>query len=376
MPLRAPEDRAPTPFGPYLLDSLLAEGGMARVYRARLRGALGFEKPLVVKQVRPELARDPRFVAMFAKEAKALVRLVHPHIVPVYELGVVDGVYFIAMEHIAGATLEGVLAEGPLEAGAVAHVGLQVAEALQHAHERHDLVHRDVTPRNVMVDDGGHARLLDFGIATPTEGGDAEVFGTPGYLSPEQARGDEVGPASDVFSLGCVLVRALTGEGAFDGAEGKARLLAGERPTLGGVPDELAVLLQEALAGDPTARPAARQVARRLRAWLAGTHPEGVGAALADRVQRAVEQAPAVQTTGESTAAVGKVEALATSQVLADARPSTPVTPRVPRGEATAPIADRAAEATAPISGRGGPAAGQGTAPIPGRGPRSAEAAR
>jgi len=341
-PLMAlPEEspRAPTPFGPYLLDAPIAEGGMARVYRARLRGALGFEKPLVVKQVRPELAREPRFVEMFAREAKALVRLVHPHIVPIYELGVVDGVYFIAMEHIEGATLEGLLSEGALEPGPSAHLGVQVAEALHHAHDRHSLVHRDVTPRNVMVDEGGHARLLDFGIATPAEGSDGEVFGTPGYLSPEQALGQEVGPKSDVFSLGCVLARAMTNEPPYAGDAGRERLLAGAKPDLTELPEALAATIEAMLASDPQERPTAAEVARRLRTWLAGAHPGGVAAQTAERARRVKDVASTVVTTGESTAAVGKVQTLATSAILEDVRPSEPI-PAEPI-EATAPIAGR-----------------------------------
>ena len=191
------------PFGNYLLDELIAVGGMARVYRARLRGALGFEKPLVVKQVRPELAADPRFVSMFAEEAKTLVRLTHPHIVTVYELGVVDETYFIAMEYIEGVTLQALIESSALKEDFVAHIASQVCDALHHAHERFDLVHRDVTPRNILVDEEGQTRLVDFGIAIPQddEREDEGSFGSVGYMSPEQLRGSMLGPRSDVLSL-------------------------------------------------------------------------------------------------------------------------------------------------------------------------------
>ena len=98
------EAQALQPFGKYLLDAELAQGGMARVFRARLRGPGGFEKRLVVKQILPELAQDPRFVELFVREANTLVQMSHPNVVPVYELGVVDGVYFLAMELVEGAT--------------------------------------------------------------------------------------------------------------------------------------------------------------------------------------------------------------------------------------------------------------------------------
>ena len=162
--------RAPEPFGKYLLDREIARGGMARVHLARLRGLGGFEKRLVVKQILPHLASDPRFVEMFVEEAKTLVQMSHPHIVPVYELGVVEGVYFLAMEYVEGATLADVLDDGPLDEAEAAHAGAQICDALSYAHDRFAIVHRDVTPRNVMIDAGGHCRLLDFGIAAPSVG--------------------------------------------------------------------------------------------------------------------------------------------------------------------------------------------------------------
>ncbi|MCA9613965.1 MAG: protein kinase [Myxococcales bacterium] len=358
------------PFGKYLLDAMLAEGGMARVYRARLRGALGFEKPLVVKQVRPELARDPRFVAMFVEEAKTLVRLSHPHIVPVYELGVVDGTYFLAMELVEGPTLANLLREGPLPATWVARLGEQIAEALHHAHDRFGLVHRDVTPRNVLVDVEGHARLVDFGIATPAEGLSGEVFGSPGYMSPEQLRGEPLDARSDLFSLGAVLHQALTGRATFlpvdlrdaKGASEAARraTLAGEVPTL---PEDVAAPLRECvmacLAPRREDRPAtAALVARALRTWLASAAPGGVGAELADRA-RAATAKPTTDDVGPVTVTSrkGEVRSLATASVLTEAL-------------------GREVGATAPVTGRVRDSAPsvEGTAPIPGRRSRDPEA--
>src|SRR5688572_29922096 len=176
-------------FGKYLLDEEIARGGMSRVFLARLRGLGGFEKKLVVKQVLPELASDPRFVSMFVNEAKTLVQMSHPHIAPVYELGIVDGVYFLAMEYVEGATLSEIMRDGPLGAVMAAHLGAEIADALHYAHSRFDIVHRDVTPRNIIVDSAGHCRLLYFGIAAPADDEHVgELFGTPGYLSPEALR--------------------------------------------------------------------------------------------------------------------------------------------------------------------------------------------
>ncbi|HJL06779.1 MAG TPA: protein kinase [Polyangiaceae bacterium LLY-WYZ-15_(1-7)] len=355
-----------TPFGSYLLDELIAEGGMARVYRARLRGVGGFEKPLVVKQVRPELARDPRFVEMFVQEANTLVRLSHPHIVPVYELGVVDGIYFLAMELVDGATLSAILKDGPLPPPLVARLASQIAGALQHAHERFGLVHRDVTPRNVLVDEAGHVRLVDFGIATPAEGDGGEVFGSPGYMSPEQLRGEPLGPASDLFSLGAVLWQCLVGEAAFlrEGAAGaRAAVLEREAPPLPEtVPAPLRELVMALLAREPAARPAsAAEVGRRMRTWLASEKPEGVADELGARAAEAAARlaAPGGPVTVTSKKDPGQeVQTLATASVLSRAREVEPE-------EGTAPVEAAAKEPRA--DGADGEAE-PGTVRLPGRG--------
>src|SRR3954469_23311873 len=172
----------PQIFGKYVLEREIAAGGMARVYLATLRGAVGFEKRLVVKQIRPELASDEAFVHRFVDEAKTAVELSHPNIVPVYELGVEQGVYYIAMELCEGLTLSEVLGEtGRLSAEEGAYLGVEICRALDYARRRANIVHRDVTPRNVLIDDEGAVRLIDFGIAAPAEasGGRREVFGSP-----------------------------------------------------------------------------------------------------------------------------------------------------------------------------------------------------
>jgi len=284
-----------TPFGKYLLDEEIARGGMARVYLARLRGLGGFEKRLVVKQVLPELASDPRFVSMFVEEAKTLVRMSHPNIVPVYELGIVDGIYFLAMEHVEGATLAEMLAEGTMEPTIVAHAGVQVCDALQYAHQRFGLVHRDVTPRNVIVDANGHARLLDFGIAARADGtGTGEVFGSPGYMSPEQALGEPVTPQSDIFSLGLVLLEAVTGTPVYlrdTATETRMALLKNDRATVPAgreVPPGLTAILEETLAMAPAERPcSAIKLGQQLRQWLAVARPEGVAPELGARAEAA-----------------------------------------------------------------------------------------
>lgn len=321
-----PRPMGPRPFGKYLLDREIARGGMARVHLARLRGVGGVEKRLVVKEIDPRLARDPRFVSLFVEEARTLVEMSHPNIVPVYELGVVDGVYFLAMEHVDGATLDALCVDAPLEAEEVAHVGAQVADALAYAHERFDLVHRDVTPRNIMVDVHGHARLLDFGIATHLDVDQAAepVVGTPGYLSPEQARGERLSPQSDIFSFGAVLYRAATGSHALEPTVEAARGLVEPLalPELAKLPDALAATIRAALQPKPDRRPSsARVLAAQLRAFLAARRPEGVAGSLGARAAR---QAALSASRDEETATSdraetfpsGRTASLATSPML------------------------------------------------------------
>jgi serine/threonine protein kinase len=313
-----------TQLGPYLIDEELAEGGMARVFRARLRGLGGFEKTLVIKQIKPELAKDPRFVELFVREANTLVSLSHPHIVPVYELGAAEGTYYLSMEYVDGATVARILEDGSLAPELVAHLGAQVCDALDYAHGRFGILHRDITPRNIIVDQAGHARLLDFGIAGALGVVDNDVFGSPGYMAPEQARRKALTPASDVFSLGAVLFEALTGRAAF---EKTARGSLVPAPELGAVPEQLARVIRPMLAQEPTARPqSAADVARQLRGYLAQARPEGVLAEMRERAQaaRPVRPSPAPDPlTGPVTAQI-EAQPIATSAVLTEILRSAP----------------------------------------------------
>ena len=340
-------------FGNYLLDEEIARGGMSRVYLARLRGLGGFEKRLVVKQVLPELASDPRFVSMFVTEAKTLVMMSHPHIAPVYELGVVDGVYFLAMEYVEGATLYRILEDGPLSAAMVAHIGAQTADALHYAHSRFDIVHRDVTPKNVIVELNGHTRLIDFGVAAPADDGDGELFGTPGYLSPEHLASEDggskgVSAASDVFSLGAVLFEALTGRRAFEARsveDNRAQLDRGA-PAFeddDDVPAKLRAIVMRAIAIDIKARqPSARALGRELSGWLARHSPEGAAEQLSVRVADAApksrEDVPDEEGIDEP-AQPSEIKTLATSPLLRELREEDAETSDDPPG--TVPIEGR-----------------------------------
>ena len=287
----------PQIFGKYVLEREMAAGGMARVYLATLRGAVGFEKRLVVKQIRAELANDEAFVRRFVEEAKTSVELSHPNIVPVYELGVERGVYYIAMELCEGTTLAEVLAEtGPLAPEEGAYLGVEICRALDYAHRRAGVVHRDVTPRNVLIDEEGAARLIDFGIAAPVSRdatGRQEIFGSPGHMPPEQLRGEPLTPATDVFAMGALLVEAWTGQPPFRRntpekseqalAVGYARV-ENTIPKLSGLGD----LLAAALSPDPATRPAsAEQLARPLREFLKSSDLGEVARRVGARVRKA-----------------------------------------------------------------------------------------
>jgi eukaryotic-like serine/threonine-protein kinase len=294
----------PQIFGKYVLEREIAAGGMARVYLATLRGAVGFEKRLVVKQIRTELASDPAFVTRFVEEAKTAVELSHPNIVPVYELGVEQGVYYIAMELCEGLTLSEVLAEtgplGPLEG---AYVGAEICRALDYAHRRAGIVHRDVTPRNVLIDDEGAVRLIDFGIAAPvTRTADAartEVFGSPGHMPPEQLHGAELTPATDVFAVGVLLIEAWTGYPPFRRATSQEseRALSVVPPPIDRqqpMLSPLSALIASSVALDARERPVgAEHLARPLREFLKSEDSGDIARRLGERVRRARRRARA-----------------------------------------------------------------------------------
>jgi len=300
----------PQIFGKYVLEREIAAGGMARVYLATLRGAVGFEKRLVVKQIRPELAVDGAFVKRFVEEAKTAVELSHPNIVPVYELGVEQGIYYIAMEYCAGVTLGDVLAyTGRLDAQEGAVVGAEVCRALDYAHRRAGIVHRDVTPRNVLIDDEGAVRLIDFGIAAPVEpssGRSREVFGSPGHMPLEQLRGEPLGPTADVFAVGALLIEAWSGTAPFrrGSVEACAEALRTppepidvNAPELTPLRDLIARSVALAAADRP---PDAEELGRGLRDFARGADSGEVSRRLAHRVRR-VRQKLQPETTGPDT---------------------------------------------------------------------------
>jgi serine/threonine protein kinase len=216
----------PTTFGKYYLTEKLATGGMAEIFLGKIIGPGGFEKQLVIKQIHPALTGQAHFVDLFVAEAKTLVGLAHGNIVPLYELGVIDDTYFIAMEYIDGPTLwrlsEAMGRRGQaLDPGLALYIGAELAKGLDYAHRKGaGVIHRDLSPRNVMLSRDGEVKLVDFGIAVTYGGGegpsdDAMPTGSFPYMSPEQVARRPLTGQSDLFSLGVLLWEMLVGERLF-----------------------------------------------------------------------------------------------------------------------------------------------------------------
>jgi eukaryotic-like serine/threonine-protein kinase len=337
--------------GRYRLEHVLGHGGMATVYRAY---DVELERPVAVKLLAPGLAVDDEFRHRFVREARLAARLSHPNVVQVYDAGEDAGRPFIVMEYVPGETLERVLARRrklpPQEAGPLA---AQAAHGLQHAHDA-GLVHRDVKPHNLLLRADGVLKVADFGIARAAESTRltlaGTVLGTAAYLAPEQALGDEVTAAVDVYALGAVLYELLTGRPPYDFtslAELAEKQRDGEivpvrdlEPT---VPDALEAVVMHCLARDPRFRPAAaRDVADALeRATRASTmtRPTAATVALPRRTavgaRRAWPWLAAAAVAGAVAAAVGI--ARATTDAGSPA-PQAPAVQPVPNG--STPAAD------------------------------------
>jgi serine/threonine protein kinase len=220
-------------YGQYLLLDRIATGGMAEVFRAKRKGVEGFEKIVAVKRILPHLSHNKDFIEMFIDEAKMVAGLSHPNIVQIFELGKIDDTYFIAMEYVDGKDLRTILTEVRAK-GIVPDVDLaaliisKVGSALEYAHRQCDaegrelrIVHRDVSPQNILISREGEVKLVDFGIAKAaikahhTDSG--SLRGKLMYMSPEQAWGRPIDNRSDIFSLGVVLFEMLTGRNLFIG---------------------------------------------------------------------------------------------------------------------------------------------------------------
>ncbi len=302
-------DTRTTTFGRYRLLDPLGRGGMAEVFKAKSYGVEGFEKVVVIKRILPELAKSQEFVDMFIHEAKLAVRLSHANIVQVFDLGLAPpqqvaddqepeaAAYYMAMEYVHGFDLATLLArcrrpQIALPIDMCVYVAGEIAKGLDHAHRRRDeenhplgIVHRDVSPQNVLLSWEGEVKVTDFGIAKARGALDAagledtgarRLQGKFAYMSPEQAAGEAVDARSDLFSLGTVLYECLAGVNPFTGPttfETLRRVMAGEFPPIEllrpDTPAELVALVKTAMSKNPALRfPDAARMYEALLAFL------------------------------------------------------------------------------------------------------------
>jgi eukaryotic-like serine/threonine-protein kinase len=271
--------------GRYETAEKLGSGGMSNVYKAT---DLILERTVAVKILAEHLSDDERFVARFRREALAVAKLIHPNIVQVYDTGVDEGRHYIVMEYVSGRSGAQILQRhGPLDPETAAEAAIQACAGLDYAHRR-GIIHRDVKPGNLMVTGGPvgggemTVKLTDFGIARAIEQTRitqvGSVVGTAAYLSPEQVRGEEATPATDVYALGVVLYQFLTGRLPYEGSS-LAELAVrqqNEKPLPpstydGEVPEPLGAAVLRALEGDPNRRYAsAEELSAGLQLGLQG----------------------------------------------------------------------------------------------------------
>ena len=296
------------PFGNYELLEKVAVGGMAELFKARERGGAEAGRIVAIKRILPHLSDNDEFVRMFIEEAKLAAQLDHPNIVQIYDMGKAGGSFYIAMAFIDGRDLRALMRKIreyrlPMPEPLAAAVVMQVAAALDYAHRKRavddqelQLVHRDISPQNILISYGGAVKLADFGIAkAANQGTNTQAGALKGkllYMSPEQALGEPLDHRSDLYSLGLVLAELLTGERCFQ-ADSELGVL--EKVRLGKVVDVRAAnpamskamgsILDRLLVKDLDRRyGSARQLERDLKALLARQGGEPTGADLADYV--------------------------------------------------------------------------------------------
>ncbi len=327
---KIPKD-IPERIGRYEILSLIGVGGYARVYKARLRGPMGFAKLVALKVTSAPEAEESKQVKALINEARICGRMQHPNIIEIYEFGRHEDQYFIAMEYIDGVPLDRVI-EAVNDAGDRLHPGLclevmgQVCQGLRYAHRlvdddgsEHQVIHRDLKPGNLMLSAGNQVKIMDFGIAKSalnvTQTMEGFTKGTPMYMSPEQVHGEDLTPASDIFTLGIVLFEMVTGKRLFaarnlmDVIEKIAHAdveddLRASAATLG----PLLTTLRSALARDPSERISSASVL--LEALFEARATFGPGPSIATVVEEvrapglpgdAVPPPPTLPASGEIT---------------------------------------------------------------------------
>ena len=340
-PVRPPEPASAPPvsasgpdrFDQYQLVEKIASGGMAELYKAKRSGVEGFQKIVAIKKILPHMADEEQFIAMFADEAKLAAQLNHPNIVHIYDLGKIDsGGYFIAMEYVEGRDLRAILQAGretgtPLPVPLAIYVASKVASALDYAHRRREadgrelgIVHRDVSPQNILISHEGDIKLCDFGIAKAaskasiTDAG--ALRGKLLYMSPEQAWGKPIDRRSDLFSLGVVLSEMLTGEKLFRGDSDltvlekvRAAEVAAPSAVNSEVPRALDAIVLKALARDTEGRHGnASDLLRDLESVLYSYSPAPGSADLAIYLHRLQAEEAAAAEVREREAARAPAE--------------------------------------------------------------------
>lgn len=280
----------PVQIGKYTLLTRLASGGMGEVYVARMSAAAGFEKQVVIKRLLPELARDQQFVQLFLQEARLTARLSHPNICQVFELTAIDDDYLLVMEYLEGFPLSTMIrsyADRGLDLRIATGLVTQACEGLQYAHDFrdddqgvHGIVHRDVSPHNLMLTVSGVVKLLDFGVAKLRREGHHTVTGSAkgkyAYMAPEQLHCEDLDARADLFAAGVVLFELITGKRLFKRRSELATMQAiveGERPNLhemrSEVPRDLSDIVHRVVAVDREQRPtSARELADAIRAAM------------------------------------------------------------------------------------------------------------
>jgi serine/threonine protein kinase len=284
---------------------------------------LVLERQVAIKVLPPDMTRDAQLVTRFQQEAKTAAKLDHPNIIPIYRVESEGGLVYIVMKYVSGQSLEDLLAQGPLPITRVRHVLREAALALAHAHRRR-IVHRDVKPANIMLDDEGRVILTDFGISKAVQDtgqftGTGKIIGTPHYMAPEQARGQEVDGRTDQYALAIVGHRVLTGRLPFDGpahsvlyqqVHEQPPAVLDRRPD---TPHDLRVALDRALAKDSNAR------FRTMEQFAAAVSGErsGTTTVVSEPVKRAIPVKPASDHGAGVYVALGTVLAVAVAAWMA-----------------------------------------------------------
>ena len=266
----------PIRFGKYLILDKIATGGMAELFRAKITSVEGFEKLVAIKKILPNLTQDSNLVDMFIDEAKLAAMLTHQNIVQIYDLGSMEGAYFIAMEYIQGKDLR-VLSNKSKEKGLplpleyALYITSRICSGLDYSHNLKDfqgnslkLIHRDISPQNILVTYEGEVKIVDFGIAKAArktaDTREGLIKGKVAYMSPEQAAGKTIDHRSDIFSAGILLYEMITGVRMFDGADlnvlDKVRKADFQKPEtiVSNLPADVSEILRRALAKAPSRR--------------------------------------------------------------------------------------------------------------------------